>query len=295
MSTRRRSTPNETQRDNDERFDAFKEDVLNLLREQIPAFGASVIDRTDAQEEKISEMQQQLTSQQRQLQAQTKEAQAYAKKVEEKLRNEATKQSRNLEKTQAEVRCNASPLSVQYNNQLRRDHILAVLHNGFIVEDVNEVITALLALANDNENDNVKLMDLVSKLMSVKTEAEKEKFIQEAMVCWIEESDAVNDPREHALKLRSKGGIECRLRLNELKSHKDEDMKIFKAWVKEWVKVAQKSCDNTRLVQAQNKKRPFNKNDDHQGPSKKNRGNKGQHTSAATSSDTAPPEFQDEN
>ena len=265
-----------------------------MLREQMPAFGETVRARTEAQEEKISELEQQHTTLQRQLQAQSMEAKAYAKKVEEKLRIEALKQARNIERTQAEVRCGASPLSVQYNNQLRRDHILAVLHNGFIVEDVNEVITALLALANDNENDNDKLLDLVNKLMSVKAEAEKEKFIQEAMVCWIEESDAVNDPREHALKLRSKGGIECRLRLNELKSHNEEDMKIFKAWVKEWVKVAQKSCDNSRLVQAQNRKRPF-KNDDHQGPSKKNRNNKGQHTSAATASDTAPPELQDEN
>ena len=87
--------------------------------------------------------------------------------------------------------------------------------------------------------------------------------------------------------LQSRGTTECRLRLNELTSHNEEDMKAFKAWVRDFVKSSLKSCDSAKLLQAQNAKlrQPLKRFEAQQRDPKKHKGNnnKSQQASASTS------------
>ena len=93
--------------------------------------------------------------------------------------------------------------------------------------------------------------------------------------------------RQLAISLRGRGTTECRLRLNELTSHNEENMKAFKAWVRDFVKSSLKSCDSAKLLQAQNAKlrQPHRRFEAQQGANKKHKGNnnKSQQASAASS------------
>ena len=107
----------------------------------------------------------------------------------------------------------------------------------------------------------------------------------------------VNEPRDLANSLRGRGSTEFRLRLNELTSHGEEDMKVLKTWVDDFVKSSLKSCDSAKLLQAQNqnkRNKPFKHSDAQQGSQKKPKGNNNKSQLSSSASSGSPLEISDD-
>lgn len=213
--------------------------------------------------------------------------------LQAQLQEERIHHERRGEIFQANARELAAPLVIPHHNGMRREAQFGMIAFRHVIEDAE----AAIALLNGGLEDiPPHIVKAINKLKSVQSYSRKHRFNYEAMVCFIEETDAINDPRDLAISLRGRGTTECRLRLNELTSHNEEDMKAFKAWVRDFVKSSLKSCDSAKLLQAQNAKlrQPHRRFEAQQGANKKHKGNNNKSQQASAASGIGPEVLDDQ-